>query len=584
MSLYNINYIIIYISIYKFCCNIFIRKYNYLHQHNYSIFLFDIYMSRNTSFNIPPQSLISLKLKTRNFNNVQNQTIPSTVSHHSNKVLNYSHIPSISFKHHQPSSSFHSYNYSSKNFPHYQLNKPFRETQTINVQNRYTPSYYCSVVNRSHTPTIPNMALRKDNRIHVGTEELYLIKTLKNELQTLNEKNWKLEKELSTIKNIKHIPVHETMSDLFHCRTCEELQKKCNELQSDLDKVQLKQYKEDSQFNKQVVILTQIIAEKKDEVTKLQEELAKVKHMPNNNKKNNFNDLQISNEIKYEIQIEEKVNNKENDSNTKNDFTFPEMLTEDQINKITFLLVKTIKAKEELPQDIFNQIFQSLNNNLSIETLSQTINSRYNLNSIPLINSYIYSFGRTNDQSFSIAKFKEKAQTIFSNPQINQLYSKNNFNINNEITTNCISDIIATCSKFDPQFQGYIHFESFTNVLMNYITKDIITKKGYEYLIYTMKKCPAENYANDLFMVNYRALMPLISQIGVKNDNVPLINKISQQKPEEVKEDSKDSENEEDEEAEDDDEDGWDGGTLIKMIPLEENVEDDFEEQIKHNK
>ena len=173
---------------------------------------------------------------------------------------------------------------------------------------------------------------------------------------------------------------------------------------------------------------------------------------------------------------------------------------------------------------------------------------------------------------------------MFLNPQINQLYSKNNFNINNEITTNCISDIIATCSKFDPQFQGYIHFESFTNVLMNYITKDIITKKGYEYLIYTMKKCPSENYANDLFMVNYRALMPLISQIGVKNDNVPLINKISQQKPEEVKEDSQDSENEEDEEAEDDDEDGWDGGTLIKMIPLEENVEDDFEEQIKNNK
>ena len=49
---------------------------------------------------------------------------------------------------------------------------------------------------------------------------------------------------------------------------------------------------------------------------------------------------------------------------------------------------------------------------------------------------------------------------------------------------------------------------------MNYINNDTITKKGFEYLIYIMKKCSANNYDNNLFMVYYRGLIFVTSQLG----------------------------------------------------------------------
>ena len=56
------------------------------------------------------------------------------------------------------------------------------------------------------------------------------------------------------------------------------------------------------------------------------------------------------------------------------------MLTETQINKITFLLVTTFIANEETPKDAINSIFQKINDNNYIQSFTYEINSKYNLN------------------------------------------------------------------------------------------------------------------------------------------------------------------------------------------------------------
>ena len=136
----------------------------------------------------------------------------------------------------------------------------------------------------------------------------------------------------------------------------------------------------------------------------------------------------------------------------------------------------------------------------------------------------------TNDH-FSIDIFKDKLLSIFTKQ--NALI-EDNIDIYSEFKSNCISDIISTCVNYDTHYNGYIHFDLFTNVILPYVNKETVTKKGYEYLIYTMKK-PNEHEEDknelhfNIFMLNYKNLSMLIPKLSSKNT----ITNIEQTKEEE---------------------------------------------------
>lgn len=195
----------------------------------------------------------------------------------------------------------------------------------------------------------------------------------------------------------------------------------------------------------------------------------------------------------------------------------PNMISPDEMDKVIFLIIKTIQSKQMLPIRVIQPILDKIK---SIFDFTHEISLLFHLDSESqfIINRFAYGMGYQNGK-FSIGYFKTMLLTFFSNNNIN-INLEDTINILTEFKSNCISDLISKCIRYDTQFKGYIHFDIFTNIVLPYVSNETITKKGYEYLIYMMKKINGHNedhndISYNLFLLNYRSLtlmIPLFSR------------------------------------------------------------------------
>ena len=196
----------------------------------------------------------------------------------------------------------------------------------------------------------------------------------------------------------------------------------------------------------------------------------------------------------------------------------PNMISPDEIEKVTFLLIKTIQSKDVLPLDIITPLLQKIT---TIADFTNEMTSLYHFDSESQFTLNRFAFGMGyKDEKFSIEYFKNLLTTLFSEPKINVLLN-DSIDIVKEFKSNCLSDIISKCGKYDIKGNGFINFEQFTSVIVPYVNSNEVSKQGYEYLIYTMKKINSEssNEYNNIFMLNYNNLSVLIPKFSSKDTN-----------------------------------------------------------------
>lgn len=196
----------------------------------------------------------------------------------------------------------------------------------------------------------------------------------------------------------------------------------------------------------------------------------------------------------------------------------PNMISPDEIEKVIFLLIKTIQSKDVLPLDIITPLLQKIT---TIADFTNEMTSLYHFDSESqfTLNRFAFGMGYKNEK-FSIEYFKTMLTTLFSDPKNNVLLN-DSIDIVKEFKSNCISDIISKCSKYDIKGNGFINFEQFTSVIVPYVNSNEVSKQGYEYLIYTMKKINSgsSNEYNNIFMLNYNNLSVLIPKFSSKDTN-----------------------------------------------------------------
>ena len=196
----------------------------------------------------------------------------------------------------------------------------------------------------------------------------------------------------------------------------------------------------------------------------------------------------------------------------------PNMISPDEIEKVTFLLIKTIQSKDVLPLDIITPLLQQIT---TIADFTNEMTSLYNFDSESQFTLNRFAFGiGYKDKKFSIEYFKNMLTTLFSEPKNNVLLN-DSIDIVKEFKSNCLSDIISKCGKYDIKGNGFINFEQFTSVIVPYVNSNEVSKQGYEYLIYTMKKINSgsSNEYNNIFMLNYNNLSVLIPKFSSKDTN-----------------------------------------------------------------
>ena len=191
----------------------------------------------------------------------------------------------------------------------------------------------------------------------------------------------------------------------------------------------------------------------------------------------------------------------------------PNMISPDEMEKVIFLLIKTIQSKNVLPLDVITPLLQKIH---TISDFTHEMTSLYHFDSESqfTLNRFAFGMGYKNEK-FSIEYFKTMLTEFFSNPNVNILL--NDFDIVTEFKSNCLSDIISKCGKYDIKENGFITFELFTSVIVPYVNSNEVSKQGYEYLIYTMKKVNSDSnneLYNNIFMLNYSNLSVLIPKFS----------------------------------------------------------------------
>lgn len=456
-----------------------------------------------------------------------------------------------------------------------------------------------------------NAKLKKELEFYQKTKNNAIVKELQLENKFLNDEIIKIKRKSSEVENNSsktngtQIILDEKDNNSFHSSTKENQDKKQNyEAQLSIDSLNLqnKKLKEIIKIlNANVKTLQNDINEKEKEITTLKRQI--LNDNKNNCSQSKFEDLiqNKENEIEYLslikkdplqchtskfeiehvsqciIQIEKnelaeekllKEQQKEKppspvivyhqsfSSLSVRSSTFdlpptilpiPNMISPDEMDKVAFLIIKTIQSKQMLPIRVVQPIIDKIQ---SISDFTHEISLLFHLDSESqfIINRFAYGMGYQNGK-FSIEYFKTMLFTFFSNNNVN-INLEDTFNVLTEFKSNCISDLISKCVHYDTQFKGYIHFDVFTNIVFPYISNETITKKGYEYLIYTMKKINGHNedhndISYNLFLLNYKSLtlmIPLFSKekVAMKENTEekekPIINFVIMEKESDTEE------------------------------------------------
>ena len=508
---------------------------------------------------------------------LQNKNIIVTPTSKKKIVINASRVKSLKLK----------FNKSSKSkLPLIQDTKsPNRTTYKISGNRSKTPLGLRRDINfNDFSMNINNNYISPLSFNPFSKNDLQIILSLKKELKIKNEENSRLHNEIEEIKKNK-TPTAINELEIENKILNDEIQKmkkmcsdigskgnfvvenkeKENELQKNIDSLTLqnKKLKEVvSTLNTSIAKAQNELTSKDEEIEKLKniiEELKKkeeemksviIKEVEKNNsieKKNEIVEDDMKDEIKDEEDVLEKQIHKyqqlSKTSRSKelhisssielsllsNGFTLPNMISQDEIDKVLFLLIKVHQSSNRLPLSTLTNILPNIH---SITDFTNEIVSLFNFDQVTqcVLNRFAYGLGFTNDH-FSIDIFKDKLLSIFTKQNV---LIEDNIDIYSEFKSNCISDIISTCVNYDTHYNGYIHFDLFTNVILPYVNKETVTKKGYEYLIYTMKK-PNEHEEDknelhfNIFMLNYKNLSMLIPKLSSKNT----ITNIEQTKEEE---------------------------------------------------
>ena len=208
-----------------------------------------------------------------------------------------------------------------------------------------------------------------------------------------------------------------------------------------------------------------------------------------------------------------------------NILTYPNFISENEIETTIYLLLKTIQSKNLLPAMLCDEILQLTP--FTIENISFFLINTLQLDkdSSYIVNRLIYGMGYK-ENMFSYEVLKSHFKLVFNDSLSNIPFDKKVI-ISNEVDKNALTDVISLCVRYDQNYLGFISFESFSNIIVPYMKKNYITQKGYEYLIYSMKKRNEQNgkkrnqEVENLMMLYYKSLTSLIPKLK-DNDNIIL--------------------------------------------------------------
>ena len=208
-----------------------------------------------------------------------------------------------------------------------------------------------------------------------------------------------------------------------------------------------------------------------------------------------------------------------------NILTYPNFISENEIETTIYLLLKTIQSKNLLPAMLCDEILQLTP--FTIENISSFLVNTLQLDkdSSYIVNRLIYGMGYK-ENMFSYEVLKSHFKLVFNDSLSNIPFDKKVI-ISNEVDKNALTDVISLCVRYDQNYLGFISFESFSNIIVPYMKKNYITQKGYEYLIYSMKKRNEQNgkkrnqEVENLMMLYYKSLTSLIPKLK-DNDNIIL--------------------------------------------------------------
>ena len=208
-----------------------------------------------------------------------------------------------------------------------------------------------------------------------------------------------------------------------------------------------------------------------------------------------------------------------------NILTYPNFISENEIETTIYLLLKTIQSKNLLPAMLCDEILQL--SPFTIENISSFLVTTLQLDkdSSFIVNRLIYGMGYK-ENMFSYDILKSHFKLVFNDNLSNIPFDKKVI-VSNEVDKNALTDVISLCVRYDQNYLGFISFESFSNIIVPYMKKNYITQKGYEYLIYSMKKRNEQNgkkrnqEVENLMMLYYKSLTSLIPKLK-DSDNIIL--------------------------------------------------------------
>lgn len=187
---------------------------------------------------------------------------------------------------------------------------------------------------------------------------------------------------------------------------------------------------------------------------------------------------------------------------------YQNIISQHESNIIIYLLLKTIQSKNLLPAMLCDEILQLTPFN--IEHISTYLINTLHMNndSLYILNRLIYGMSFNEENTFSYETFKQQLKLTFNdNNYLTNTSLDKEMNISNEIQQHALNEIITLCIKCDCNQFGFISYDMFNCICKVYVNNGHVTQKGFEYLIYLMKK---GNHNENIMMLYYKGLNELV--------------------------------------------------------------------------
>ena len=191
--------------------------------------------------------------------------------------------------------------------------------------------------------------------------------------------------------------------------------------------------------------------------------------------------------------------------------SYPSFMSQKESNTVIYLLLKTIQSKNLLPAMLCDEILRLTPFN--IEHISTFLITTLHMNndSLYILNRLIYGMCCKENKRFSYEAFKQQLKLTFTDNYLTNMSLDKEMHISNEIERNALDEIIALCAKSDHEQFGFISFDMFNCICKAYVSSGSVTQKGFEYLVYLMKR---GNHNEHIMMLYYKGLDSLSAEKG----------------------------------------------------------------------